>query len=58
MQIKPSVERKLSCSHHGQVLQSAELRLVASLAQFKEKKKNDDDSCDDEGRHQAGQQGV
>lgn len=41
--------RKWSCSHHGQVLQSAELRLVAPLAQFKEKKEDDDDSRDDEG---------
>lgn len=48
----------MSRSHHRQILQSAELRLVASLAQFEEKEKNNDDGGDDEGRHQGGQQGV
>lgn len=48
----------MSSSHHGQVLQSAELRLISPLAQFKEKEKNDDDGGNNEGRHQAGQHGV
>lgn len=55
---RKELQKELSCSHHGQVLQSAELRLIAPLAQFEEKEENDDDSCDDEGRHQGGQQGV
>lgn len=45
-------------THHGQVLEPAELRAAVSPTQFEEEEQGGDDGGDDEGRHQAGQQRV
>lgn len=45
-------------SHHGEVLQAMELRMVGSLTELQEENDEDDSSGNDEHRQQAGQQGV